>query len=111
MPSSTFELVLGRLAQFYAPAAELYRVCNEILASRGNSASIAHTIRTSKTTSAVEESIESLRQRLQQFKIRYLNQHAKLQPSATAMRVLWVRLALVEKMMAGLVNTVLQRAR
>ena len=112
MPSSTFGLVLGRLAHIYTPAGELHRICNEIMAGLVSNG-VTHSTKSSRTkaTSGSVNEMESLRQRLQSFKTRYLNQHSKIKPNPTAVRVLWVHIALVEKMMAGILEIVLRNVR
>ncbi|XP_062504389.1 small G protein signaling modulator 1-like isoform X2 [Corticium candelabrum] len=105
--SSTFELVLGRLAHFCAPAAELYRVCNEIMTVQQTNSS-AQTVKISRSATGVYEKTEDFKKRLHQFKSRYLAQHRKLRCNTTALRVLWVRIALVEKLLGELVDVILK---
>jgi hypothetical protein len=108
VPSSTFELVLGRLAHIYTPAGELYRICNEIMTGLTNS-NVTHSTKSSRAKAiGTENEIETLRQKLQAFKARFLNQHSKVKPNPTALRVLWIHIALVEKLMAGILEKVLR---
>ena len=108
--SSTFELVLGRLAHFCAPAAELYRVCNEIMTVQQTNSS-AQTVKISRSATGVYEKTEDFKKRLHQFKSRYLAQHRKLRCNTTALRVLWVRIALVEKLLGELVDVILKNVK
>eukprot|EP00118_Oscarella_pearsei_P011761 m.81528 g.81528 ORF g.81528 m.81528 type:complete len:991 (+) comp36237_c0_seq28:527-3499(+) len=105
---TTLDLIVGRLSPFYPPASHLYQFCTDVVSGKGLKERRRGPKR-KNCTLALGRRERSVSERLEGVRERYADRMTALANSSTV-RVLWIRLALVENFLGDLLRALVKNS-